>query len=159
MGSSSLQSIIVAYLVGIIFSKLPRQKYFLLTNEAGIHLDKNDNMAGDVIIYDKAVLPPHEVSLHYANVPPKIVIEVDIEVELKNETELDYIFRKADRLLHFGTEKVIWIFSKIQKIFVFENNQEPVIWGWNKNIDVLEGITFNVAQFLEEEGINLPINE
>lgn len=158
MGSSGLQSILVAYLVGLFFSKLNRKKYFLLTNEAGLHLAKRENMAGDVAIYDKAVLTPEKVSTKYADVPPKVVIEVDIEVDLKKETEFDYVFRKSARLIEFGTEKIVWIFSKIQKVFVFTPNQEPVILSWDKDIEVLDGITFNIAQFLAEEGIPLSEN-
>ncbi len=153
MGSSGLQSILVAYLVGLLFSKLTRKKYFLLTNEAGLHLAKRENMAGDIAIYEKTVLTPEKVSNKYADVPPKVVIEVDIEVDLQKETEFDYVFRKSARLIEFGTEKIVWIFSKIQKVFVFTPNQEPVILSWDKNIEVLDGITFNIAQFLQEEGI------
>lgn len=57
------------------------------------------------------------------------MIEVDIQVELIKETEMDYVFRKSARLIEFGAEKVIWIFSKIQKVFVFTSNQEPIIWS------------------------------
>ncbi|MCU0340733.1 MAG: Uma2 family endonuclease [Spirosomaceae bacterium] len=155
MGSSGLQSVIVGYLIGILFTKSVRQKYFLLTNEAGLHLAKRENMAGDVAIYDKAVLRPEKVTTKYPDVPPKVVIEVDIEVELKKETELDYVFRKSARLMEFGTEKVIWAFSKIQKVFIFEPHKEPVIVSWDKDIDVFEGVSFNIAQFLAEEGIQI----
>jgi Uma2 family endonuclease len=157
MGSSGLQSILVGYIFGTLFGKLYK-KYFLLTNEAGLHLAKRENMAGDIAIYDKAVLTPEKVSTKYADVPPKVVIEVDIEVDLKKETEFDYVFRKSARLIEFGTEKIVWIFSKIQKVFVFTPNQEPVILSWDKDIEVLDGITFNIAQFLAEEGITLSEN-
>jgi len=154
MGSSGLQSVLVGYVFASIFTHL-RKKYFILTNEAGLHLAKRENMAGDIAIFDKTVLKPELVTTKYPDVPPKVVIEVDIEVELKKETEFDYVFRKSNRLIAFDTEKIIWIFSKIQKVFVFEPNQEPVILGWNNDIEVLEGVSFNIAQFLEEEGIEV----
>jgi Uma2 family endonuclease len=158
MGSNSLQSILVGYLVGLFFSKLNRKKYFLLTNEAGLHLAKHENMAGDIAIYEKTVLKPEQVSTKYANVPPKVVIEVDIEVDLQKETEFDYVFRKSARLMEFGTEKIVWIFSRIRKVFIFNPNQEPIIVSWDKDIEVLDGIAFNIAQFLAEEGISLSEN-
>ncbi len=43
-------------------------------------------------------------------------------------------------------------------MFVFTPNQEPVVLSWDKDIEVLDGTTFNIAQFLAEEGIPLSEN-
>ena len=82
MGSGSLQFFIIDYILGILYSEINRTKYLIATNEAGMHLDRRNNLAGDIFIFDKTVLTIDKINKHYANVPPKISIEIDLDIEL-----------------------------------------------------------------------------
>ena len=56
MGSSSLQSFLVGFIYGILFSKINRKKYSLTTNEAGLHLGLKNNISTDIGIFWKEKL-------------------------------------------------------------------------------------------------------
>ena len=83
MGSSSLQFFIVDYILGLIYSQINRSKYLVATNEAGLHLDKRNNLAGDILLFDREILTIDKIDKHYSNVPPKISIEIDLDIELE----------------------------------------------------------------------------
>ncbi len=153
MPCSSLQWIVVDYLLGFIYSFIDRSKYWIATNEAGLHLEKNDNTGNDIAIYSKKVLTPDKISVHYADVPPKIIIEVDIKVDLEKMTVADYIEMRTGKFLDFGVEKVIWILTKSQIIVVGRQGEELKITRWNEDIEIMDGHTFNVRQYLKSEGI------
>jgi hypothetical protein len=153
MGSSSLQAVLIDYLLGTIYDFINRKQYRILTNEAGIHLELNDNLSGDILIYDKAVLTADKINTHYANVPPKIDIEIDVNIDLSDINEMDYILAKTKKLLGFGVEKVIWILSKSQKVFVATPNIPWLIYDWTTDIEIMDNQFFNIAAFLEAEGI------
>jgi hypothetical protein len=153
MGSSSLQAEIVTYILQVILRTIDLQKYRVHTSEPGVHISHQVNMAGDIFIYDKSVFTPQKISRKYADVPPKIVIEVDISIEAEGITEMGYVFQKSERLLEFGCEKVIWVLSEIQKIVIFTPGEEAAILSWRSDVDVLESITFNIGTHLDSEGI------
>jgi Uma2 family endonuclease len=155
MGSSSLQAEIISYILQIILRSTDLRKYRVHTSEPGIHLSNQVNMSGDILVYDKAVLTSEKISRKYADVPPKIVIEVDISIEAEGITEMGYVFQKSGRLIDFGCEKVIWVLTEIRKVVVFTPGTEAKILNWHSDISVLENITFNVGDYLEAEGINL----
>ncbi|NIJ55586.1 Uma2 family endonuclease [Dyadobacter arcticus] len=155
MGSSSLQAELVSYIMQVLLLALDLRKYRVHTSEPGIHLAHKVNMSGDILIYDRAVLTPDKISSQYADVPPKIVVEVDIEIEAEGITEVGYVFQKSEKLLGFGVEKVIWVLSDIQKVVVFEPNQEAKIINWHGDIEILDSVSFNVGKHLDDEGIVL----
>ena len=111
MGASGLQSFIIQYLLEVLYLKIGRKKYHFLTNEIGTHLDKNNNLSGDIYIYDKETLSPDKINTHYVEVAPKIAIEIDIRIDLSDEKDFGYVFTKTHKLLDFGVEKVLWIFT------------------------------------------------
>ncbi|MEY4902856.1 MAG: hypothetical protein RLZZ292_671 [Bacteroidota bacterium] len=155
MGSSSLQAAIIDCLLQIIYKFIDVKKYRVHTNEAGLHLKLNDNLSGDILIYDKAVLTADKINTHYANVPPKIDIEIDVNIDLSDMNEMDYILAKTKKLLAFDVEKVIWILSNSQKVFVATPNVPWLIYDWNADIEIMDNNFFNIAAFIEEEGIIL----
>lgn len=152
-GSSGLQSFIVQYLLEILYLKIGRKEYHFLTNEIGTHLDTNNNLSGDIYIYEKAKLPPEKIDIHYVNVAPKIAIEIDIGVDLSDEKDFGYVFTKTHKLLDFGVEKVFWIFTKHQKVVIAMKNQDWLTKDWNQRIELLNNEFFNIGQFLADEGI------
>jgi hypothetical protein len=153
MGSSSLQSFVAAYIAKMIFKFIDEDKYFTLINEAGINLDHKNNLANDLAIYDKNVLKPSMISVKYADVPPKIAIEIDVKADYEDLTELGYIYKKTQKLLNFGVEKVIWIITSVGKVTVSTKDKNWETMDWNKDIEIMDGYTFNVAEYLQKHGI------
>ncbi|MEY4903647.1 MAG: hypothetical protein RLZZ292_1462 [Bacteroidota bacterium] len=155
MGSSSLQAILVNYLLEIIHQNYDRKKYRILANEAGIHLKHGDNLAGDILIYEKATLTAEKINTRYSDVTPYIAVEVDVNIDPSDMHEMDYVLEKTQKLIHFGVTKVLWILSKTQKVIVATPNNPWLIYQWNTDIEIMEGQIFNIATYLEEEGIEV----
>ncbi len=155
MGSSDIQAIVVGALHLYIGTHLDRKKYWITTNESGLHLRKGNNLANDIAIFEKSDVPV--LRGRYFTVPPKVVVEVDIKVELPADEfparETDYVFEKTARLLSFGVQKVIWITTHTRKLFVATPNDPWTVQNWDVAVPVLDGCVLNLARLLEEEGI------
>ena len=152
MGSSSLQFFIIDYILGILYSEINRTKYLIATNEAGMHLDRRNNLAGDILIFDKNVLTIDKINKHYSNVPPKISIEIDLDIELEEFTEMGYITIKTKKLLEFGAEKVIWFLTESKKVMIATVEGEWETFDWNRDVEILDWIVCNVGEYLANEG-------
>lgn len=151
MGASNLQSTIIEYILRVLFKNLDENLYRILTNEIGLHLNKKNNLSGDIVIYEKTVLPVQSADKHYISIPPKIQIEVDIDADMQAfGTPDNYIYAKTDKLLAFGVEKVIWVISSNKKVLVAENSKDWSVIDWNKDIEIIDGILINVGKFLKE---------
>lgn len=88
--------------------------------------------------------------------PARVVIEIDTAVEYGNDFPVEqFVQQKTQQTLDFGTEKVIWIFTATQKVMVATPNADWIISDWNKTIEVLDGVRFNLAEFIAQEGIQL----
>ncbi len=154
MGTSGLQSVIIAYLLEILFSKIDKKIYRVLTNEIGMHIAHRENPASDIGIFEKSVLTPDRVTTQYVNVPAKVFIEVDIRAAVEDLGETGYISLKTRKLLDFGAEKVIWILSEIQQVIIAEKDAKNWLWmDWNEPVELLPGIQVNIGDYLHEEGI------
>ncbi|QRR03224.1 Uma2 family endonuclease [Dyadobacter sandarakinus] len=152
MGSSSLQFYIIEYLLRILFKNLEEERFIIATNEAGIHIDKRNNIAGDILIYEKDVLTIDKINKSYAQVPPKISLEVDLSIELEDISENAYINLKTKKLLDFGTEKVIWFLTESRKVIIARPNEEWIISNWDVPVHILDDITCNIGAYLKEKG-------
>ncbi len=153
MGSSSLQFILIDYLLGIIYGFIDRSKYYIATNEAGLHLSKNNNLANDIAIYSSTILTPDKIVNRYADVPPQLVIEIDTKIDGENNNVA--INLKTQKLLNFGVERVIWIFTENQKVMIATSGEDWVIKDWNKDVEIMNGNIFNIANYLQEKGIKI----
>lgn len=152
MGSSKLQSFIVAYVLKTLFRNLDDDKFIVLSSEAGLHLDKRNNLAGDVLIFESSTMPIEDINEHYADIPPKVAIEVDIVADVTDMEPNTYFYKKTQKLLDFGVEKVIWITTKTKKVTVATPNADWQVKDWNKDVEVLEGIVLNVGAYLAQKG-------
>ena len=152
MGSSSLQSILVSLIYGYTLANRDKKKYLPVTNEAGVHLDLNSNLSCDIAIFEKGTF---EITTRYFDVPPKIVIEVDIKIDLSefDGIEYEYVAEKTQRLFDFGVERVFWVFSKSRRVFVCLPGQDWIFTDWSNNIPIMDGCILNVKYLLEEEEI------
>lgn len=157
MADSGLQGLIKSYLIIFLSRKLDLKKYHIFVGEMGAHLDHRSNLALDLVIYDKSVLTADKINTKYIDVTPKIVIEVDVKVELADRNAnifTDFVLRKVRKLHAFGAEKIVWIFSRSKTVIVSAPGNTWEVLDWDQDVELLDGITFNIAQHLEEEGIN-----
>lgn len=158
MGSSTLQSFIITYLLKFTFKNLDEQKFLALTNELGLHVSDKTNFAGDINIFDRSVFSVENINKRYSSVAPKIVCEVDSKIDFSKDKDLDYINIKTQKLLNFGVEKVIWIFTGSQKVMVSQQNHDWLTKDWNQDIELLDGHFFNIGQYLKDEGVKVETN-
>jgi Uma2 family endonuclease len=144
MGSSIFQSLIIGYILKVLFrSNLDDKKYAIVTNEPGLHLGYRNNLSNDIAIIERNKII-NKRSIKYANVPPKVAIEVDVRADYEQEFESfnDYINQKTQKLLDFGVEKVIWILSsELQEVRVSTLSQTTT-HSWTDTIEILDGVTF-----------------
>jgi Uma2 family endonuclease len=155
MGASGLQIFIVRYLFRLLDRNLDENLFYVFTGEGGLHLDKGNNLSGDVLVFEKSVLTPDLIDKHYLNIPPLIDIEVDVEIDNSTFSDFEYIQKKTKKLLEFGTQKVIWILTKTKTIIVAEPNQDWLMIDWAKDVEILNKINFNIQNYLIKEGINV----
>jgi len=152
MGASSLQGIMVEYILRILFRQLDEKQYHILTNEQGLHLNRKNNLSADIAIYEKTKFSVAQADKHYATIPPKIQIEVDINADTEGGLVETYINKKTDKLFEFGVEKVIWVLSESKKVVVATPNANWEIIDWHKEIEVIDGISFCIGKYLMDEG-------
>ena len=105
MVDSGLQLFLKNYLGDVLREHLDRKIFYVFVGEGGAHLDHRSNLSLDVAVCDKSVLTPGKITTKYVDVPPKLVIEVDVNVELQNKTDdlfEEFVLRKVRRLFESG---------------------------------------------------------
>jgi Uma2 family endonuclease len=152
MGSSSLQSLIVTHLVILLGRQLDDNEFTILSSEAGIHLNRRNNLVGDILIFDNETLPIEAINEFYVSVPPKIVIEVDITADPADMSPDAYMFKKTQKLLDFGVERVIWITTQVKKVTIATANDDWQVRDWHKDVEIMPGISVNIGQYLTKKG-------
>lgn len=110
MGYSSLQRVLMGCFTRVMLRQLDEKKYWFANNEAGGHLDHRDNILHDVAIYEKAVLSADQLNTCHVQVPAKVV-----EIDVQDLADSNYVNRKIRKLLEFGTERLIWVFTDSQQ--------------------------------------------
>lgn len=156
MGSSSLQWVLASYFMRVMIRQLDEKKYWFASNEAGVHIDHRNNLSHDVAIYDKQVLTPDKINTQYADVPAIIAVEIDVKADISKVADFNYVNRKTKKLLDFGSDKIIWVFTSTQQVMIAERNADAwLTMNWHRDLELLDGQSFNIGQFLEQEGINV----
>lgn len=156
MGWSGLQGFIVQYFIYHVLNRLNPKAYLIFPGGTGNHLGYRNNLSLDISVFDRKTLTPERITAKYVDVPAFCVIEVDIQAEWDdaNMTEVEFIGLKTQKLFDFGTQKLIWVLSRSKKIIVAEPGKNWEIIDWNKEIELIDGVTFNVGKYLADEGIN-----
>ena len=125
------------------------EEYVLATNEVGVQFKKGDWRACDVAVFRLAQLEGEDWN-KYAWVPPKIAIEIDTKASMSHvDSEFDYYEKKTTKLLEFGVEKVIWLFTKSRKVWIAESGKDWLIRDWSHAVEVLPG-----CEFVPDELVN-----
>ena len=153
MGTSSYQSIITTYLTLLLGSKIDLSRYDIMIGEIGVHLKHKDNISNDIAIFDK--IEGQKFSKKYVDFAPKIAIEVDIDIDPSSMSDIDYLNKKTHKMLDFGVERVLWILTNSKKVLVATPQNDWLTIDWDKDIEILEGITFNIQSYLTERGIEI----
>lgn len=157
MADSGLQGFIKSYIFTLLIRHLDLNKYHVFVGETGAHLSHRNNLSLDLCVYNRSVLTPDKITTKYIDVHPKIVVEIDVKVEPAQpgaNTFDEFVLQKIRTLHEFGTEKLIWIFSKSKTVIVATPDNKWDVVDWNTDVELLEGITFNIATHLETMGIN-----
>lgn len=152
-GSGVFKSYLVALLLSALNGKLPRRNYFVLSNEAGLHLRRGNNLNNDIALIRRERMP-NLFSDQYLDVAPDIAIEIDTKADFsEGMSESEYYQKKTRKLLDFGVEKVIWIYTKTRQIQVAERNSPNwLLMDWELEVPVAEGCSFVLTRLLEEDG-------
>jgi hypothetical protein len=160
MSDSGLQFFLKDYLSDLLKDGLDRKKYRIAGGELGLNPTLKINMGLDVVVFDRAVLTPDKITNKFIKIAPKFVIEVDVNVEMAvstNDIFQEYVVRKIERLFSLGTEKVVWIFTKSQKVLSATPDAPWQFYDWNNDIELMDGVMMNVAQYVKNEGFNTEI--
>lgn len=153
MGSSALQSVIIQYILKVIFSNINDDDFYVLSNEVGSHIDIKNNLSYDIAVFDSKVLTAEKINKKYIDVAPKIVIEVDNEADVTELTEIGYIYKKSHKMLDFGVERIFWVLTEIKSVIIIEKNKDWKVIEWQKDIKLINGISINIQAYLDKKGI------
>lgn len=157
MSDSGLQAILKDFIGDLLKTGLDRKQWRVMAGEIGNHLGHRHNLGLDVVVFDKKVLTPDKITAQFVDVPAAMVVEIDVNVELpdpKSDLFQEYVVRKIRSLFSFGTEKVVWVFTK-SKMVISATPAEPwQFYKWDQEVELRSGIFMNVGRFLQEEGID-----
>lgn len=153
MGSSIFQAYLVSVLVDFLRNHLPRKLFWVLSNEAGLHLRRGTNLNNDIALIRRDRLPDL-FSDKYMDVAPDISVEVDTKADFsEGMSEVEYYKNKTQQLLDFGVEKVIWVISKTRQIQIAERGQATwFLTTWDAPVEVTAGCAFTLNQLLADDG-------
>ncbi len=156
MGTSGLQSLIISCVVEYLMGELPRKDYKVLFNELGLHIGKNNNFCLDIAAYTRQALQKVQVDEKYIRLAPQLVVEIDTKADLSSfQNPFDYFPTKTRKLLNYGVEEVIWIFSRSKIVWVARQDEDWRMSDWHKEIMILKKYPFTMGALLDEEGIQL----
>lgn len=145
MGTSALQWFITNTINRHLNRVLP-QDYLCGPGELGLHLTHNSNFSADIAIFRPGRLKVGFGSVNYSTVPPSVVVEVDIKIDESDyfQNEEEYFHKKTERLLQWGVERVIWVFSASRRVLVADNLKTWSFNSWDLPITVIDEHAINV---------------
>ena len=155
MGSSDIQGVFINNILMYLYDNIDRKKYYLLTNELGLHLNKKNNLAADIAIFDRKEFFKRKIQGKYVDIPPKIIIEIDTKADLNDfDDVMDYYQAKTTKLFNFGVEKVFWVLTKNKQIIEAIPNKQQLIRTWNEEIYLFDNLKFSLNQLLIDDGVS-----
>ena len=158
MADSGLQAFLKNIIGDLLKAQIDRKHYYVFAGETGSHFNTRNNFGLDIAIYDRQLLTPDKITAKYVDVPPKVVLEIDVKVEMSDAAGNlfeQYIVPKIQQLFAFGAEKVIWFFTKSKTIIYATAAEQWIFPKWDSDLEVMPGVMLNIAQLMEEEGIGL----
>ncbi|MCW3108500.1 MAG: hypothetical protein JWQ09_3006 [Segetibacter sp.] len=153
MGSSALQGVILSFIVSVLYKYLNQDEHWILINEPGVHLDHKNNLAGDILVYENVRLKTEDIKNRYVNTPANVVVEVDTKADLSKQGFETYLKNKTTKFHQFGVDKIIWILTASKQVIIAEPAKDWLMVDWNKDIEIINGIRFNIGSYLAKKGI------
>lgn len=148
MGCSGLQALLIEYFTEMFYAFSKRKQYHFLTGEPGLHISVGNNLAGDICLYQKNKISLAAFTTKYLELPPDIQIEIDVSIDLSDDSETAYINKKVKKLISHGVSKIIWVFTASQSVLV-ATPSGPWQWtNWSDDIEITEGYTVNIGRFM-----------
>lgn len=150
MSDSTLQ----AWLKGKIFKFLEfGPAYDSTVGEQGLQFGKNSWRAVDIAIFKTENLI---LNNKYSSKAPEVVIEIDTKADFKNLGEaIEYYDNKIEKLLDFGVQQIIWIFTDSKKITIIDANNRRKVVDWATDVSILD-TTLNLVALFEKYQRDLP---
>lgn len=140
------------YLLTIISDYLKAglsKEFFVLVGEGGLHLEHKNNLSLDLSIYLRSQLSFEKLENKYLDTPPRVVIEVDTKADPDIFNFSNYYATKTQKLLDFGVEQVLWLYTDLKKVVVAQSEGPWLTVNWTDEITVL-GKTFTIQQIIDE---------
>ncbi len=154
MGCSDMQAIIIDLILQLLYKNINLKKYKILSNEIGLHLNKKNNLAADISIFEKEKIIKRGIHGTYIEIPPQVIIEIDTKADLNDfDNVMDYYQVKTEKLFNFGVKKVFWILTKNKQIIEAIPNEPWLIKKWNYDINIIDNIILNLENSLKEDGV------
>ena len=150
MGYGLFQWMIIKFITKYFDNVLP-ENLIAIGGEGGFHLGHSDNLSIDFAILDKKDIDFSNVENKYLHFAPKAIIEVDTKADLNSAEGMDYYMTKTQKMLDFGVEEVVWVFTNSKKILVAKQGVSWLTVNWSDDIEVL-GKSLNLTQLLVNEG-------
>jgi hypothetical protein len=151
MGSSELQSYLVALILRRLFTMLPESEYLIQTGEPGLNIAPGDDLANDITIRRTKDSIIDRNATGYAKKPPLVVLEVDIKVDTANGSDLDYVLTKTEKLLAFGVEQVIRILTASRKVVVAtQRNPSLTPYDWKQSVPLIDNCDMNLEEWVQK---------
>lgn len=156
MGTSGLQWFITNAINRHILTLLPIS-YKVGPGELGLHTTANSNFSADIAIYRPGQVKIGFHSTKYLDVPPSVVIEVDIKIDESDyfQNEEEYFHKKTEQLLQWGVERVIWVFSASRRVLVADNLQTWSFNSWDLPFTVIDNHEINVWELMLANGFEV----
>lgn len=145
MADSRTQHWLKIWLNRWLFKFLEPMGYDIGSGELGLLVGKGDWRGADVVIYREEDI---KLGPTYEDIPPEIIIEIDVKAALGNQRVEDYIDRKNEDYHQMGVKKVIWIFTAKREIMVAEAGKNPTFHRWDEWIETIEGASFNLDELM-----------
>lgn len=153
MATGKKQSLMLNAIQGHLWRTHADKALTIMTGEIGIHISRNVNFSCDLVVFEDATLATLDINQNYFEVPPKIIVEVDLQVDPTSINLNQYILKKTRKLLQFGVEKVIWVFTDPPLVSVATSKGVWTINEWDTPIEILDGYFVNLADLFKQKNI------
>jgi Uma2 family endonuclease len=148
MGSSESQFVVISAVLKELYRTVDDAGYWIATNEAGLHISPGNNLAADIAIFNRTTAPPRVRNFKYQDLPPEVVIEVDIKADTSEfSTPVEYYRQKSRKLRDFGVGKVVWVNTEARSV-MFNEDLAPV--SWDTPFEVLPGLTLTIGPLVRK---------
>lgn len=147
-GSSESQFVVIAAILKFLYRAVDDASYWIATNEAGLHISPGNNPAADIAIFNRSTAPPRVRNFKHQNLPPEVVIEVDIKADTSAfSTPVEYYRQKSRKLRDFGVSKVVWVNTEARSVR-FNEDLAPV--SWDTPFPLLPGLTIAIGPLVRK---------